>query len=767
VSDATPRGEPAQPGTTPLGFFATAARNLETLLAEELRAMGIADAKDTRAGVRFGGSLADAYRVLIGSRVASRVLLPLAAFDAPDAEHLYAAVQDIHWPDHLAPGRTLAVHLDAVRSGIDNGHYGALKVKDAIVDQFRALGLPRPDVDTARPDVALRCHIFRDRATLSLDLAGDPLHRRGWRAREGAAPLKESLAAAVLLRAGWPEIAAAGGSLLDPLCGAGSLPIEAALMAADIAPGLLRTELGIHWGCTGWAGHDAAAWTSLLAEARERRAAGLARLARQGPALRGADRDPRAVRAAQDNAARAGLAGQVRFERRDLADCAPAPADSPGLVVTNPPYGERLGEDTELPALYATLGHLLRERFDGWRAAVLTGNPELGKGMGLRAKRFHTLYNGPIECRLLHFQVSPEAHVSDRPRPLPAAERGPGAEMLANRLRKNQKALAKWLRAEGISCYRLYDADLPEYALAVDIYGSADPATPQRRFVHAQEYAPPPDVDPKAARRRLREAMGVIAEVLAVPAQDVFFKVRRRQRGGAQYERLGQTGRFHPVAEDGLRLLVSFEDYLDTGLFLDHRATRRLVRERARGRHVLNLFCYTASASVHAAAGGARSTTSVDLSRTYVDWARQNLALNGFTGRDHQLIQADCLEWLANARAYRGRFGLIFLDPPTFSSSKRMRGTFDVQRDHVDLLRGALALLAPDGELIFSTNRRRFRLDSDSLDPAGSLAVEDITKATIPRDFARSPHIHRCWRIRRATASPAPTAPCAPAAPPR
>ena len=763
---AAPASAPAQPATT-LAFFATAGRNLETLLADELRGLGIVNAKDTRAGVRFSGSLADAYRVLIWSRVASRVLLPLAEFDAPDAEHLYAAVRDIHWPDHLAPGRTLAVHLDAVRSGIDNGHYGALKVKDAVVDQFRTLGLARPDVDTAHPDVALRCHIFRDRATLSLDLAGDPLHRRGWRTREGAAPLKENLAAAVLLRAGWPKIAAGGSSLLDPLCGAGTLPIEAALMAADIAPGLLRAELGVHWGCTGWAGHDTAAWADLLAEARGRRAAGLTRLAKQGLGLRGSDEDPRAVRAAQDNAARAGLAGHVHFERRDLADCAPQPGANSGLVVTNPPYGERLGNDTELPALYGTLGNLLRERFDGWRAAVLTGNPELGKGMGLRAKRFHTLYNGPIECRLLHFHVSPEAHVSDRPRPLPAAERGPGAEMLANRLRKNQKALAKWLRTEGITCYRLYDADLPEYALAVDVYGSADPATPQRRFVHVQEYAPPPDVDPKAARRRLREAMGVIAEVLAVPARDLFFKVRQRQRGGAQYERLGQTGRFHPVAEDGLQLLVNFDDYLDTGLFLDHRATRRLVRERARNRHVLNLFCYTASASAHAAAGGARSTTSVDLSRTYVDWARQNLALNGFTGRDHQLIQADCLEWLANARAYRGRFGLIFLDPPTFSSSKRMRGTFDVQRDHADLLRGALALLAPDGELIFSTNRRRFRFDTDSLDPGGSLAIEDITNSTIPRDFARNPQIHRCWRIGRATESPAPTAPCAPAARPR
>ena len=761
----TPIGTAA--ASAPQAFFATAARNLETLLAEELRGLGLATARDTRAGVRFTASAADAYRVLLWSRIASRLLLPLAEFDAPDAEQLYACVQAIHWPDHLAPGRTLAVHLDAVRSGIDNGHYGALKVKDAIVDQFRGLGLARPNVDTAHPDLALRCHIFRDRATLYLDLAGAPLHRRGWRAREGAAPLKENLAAAVLLRAGWPAIAAAGGTLLDPLCGAGTLPIEAALMAADIAPGLLRTELGVHWGCTGWAGHDRAAWDALLAEARERRATGLARLASQGLRLRGADQDPRMVRAAQDNAVRAGLGGHVRFERRDLADCAAAPGDTPGLVVTNPPYGERLGTDAELPALYATLGTVLREQFDGWHAAVLTANPELGKGMGLRATRFHTLYNGPLACRLLHFQVCPQAHVSERPRPLPAAERGPGAEMLANRLRKKQKALAKWLRTEDISCYRLYDADLPEYALAVDIYGSADVQTPARRFVHVQEYAAPPDVDPRAARRRLREALGVLAEVLAVPAQDIFFKVRQRQRGDSQYQRLGARGQFHPVLEDGLKLLVNFEDYLDTGLFLDHRDTRRLVRTLASGRHVLNLFCYTASASVHAAAGGARSTTSVDLSRTYVDWARQNLALNGCSGRDHQLIQADCLAWLANARAYRGRFGLIFLDPPTFSSSKRMHGTFDVQRDHAELLRGALALLASDGELIFSTNRRRFRLDTDRLDPDGSLSIQDISAATIPRDFARNPHIHRCWRISRAKASPSPRAPYARAAPPR
>ena len=267
--------------------------------------------------------------------------------------------------------------------------------------------------------------------------------------------------------------------------------------------------------------------------------------------------------------------------------------------------------------------------------------------------------------------------------------------------------------------------------------------------MHVQEYAAPASIDPRDARRRLREALGVIPEVLEVPRQDVFFKVRRQQKGTAQYERLADSGRFHEVSEDGLRLLVNFEDYLDTGLFLDHRDTRRLIGRLAEGRRFLNLFAYTGSASVHAARGGARSTTSVDMSRTYIDWARRNLSLNGYSGRDHELIQADCIDWLHQARAYRGYFDLIFLDPPSFSTSKRMRGTFDVQRDHVELIRATLALLADGGELVFSNNLRRFHLDTEALAEFDALDIEDLTAATLPRDFARHPGIHHCWRIRR------------------
>lgn len=766
-------------------YFATAARHLETLLAEELAGLGVAPVAETRAGARFGMTLGDVYRVCLWSRVASRVLMPLAHFPAASPQALYAGVLALPWEEHLAPTGTFAVHLDTARSAITHGHYGALTVKDAIADRFREHFGIRPDVRLERPGLQVVVHLFRDEATVSIDLSGESLHRRGYREQGSAAPLKENLAAGILMRAGWPDLAREGAALVDPMCGSGTLPIEAALMAADIAPGLGRT----YWGFSGWLGHDPAAWEALVAEALTRRELGLARLGSTAPGdaiapggatsvlreveshlaardggraggagadpgeeqrprgregrIRGYDQDPAMVRIALNNLERAGLAGRVHFERRDIDSAAPGRGTDRGLVVMNPPYGERLGADSDLPALYARIGAMLRERFPGWRAAVFTGNPDLGKHMGLRARRTHSLFNGPIECRLLHFEVTQDWFVANRPRPLPAAERSPGAVMLANRLAKNLKHLAKWRRREDVTCYRLYDADLPEYALAVDVYEG------ERRFVHAQEYQAPATVDPRQARLRLREALGVVQEALAVPDDQMFFKVRRQQKGKAQYERLADSGHFHEVREGDCRLLVNFEDYLDTGLFLDHRPTRRMIGELARGRRFLNLFAYTGAASVHAARGGALSTTSVDLSRTYLDWAARNLALNGFAPPWAELIQADCLQWVRD-NAGRRRFGLVFLDPPTFSTSKRMDGTFDVQRDHVDLIRATLELLEPDGILIFSNNLRRFRMAAGDLP---GVRVTDLSRATLPLDFERNPRIHNCWRIERGIAT--------------
>lgn len=313
----------------------------------------------------------------------------------------------------------------------------------------------------------------------------------------------------------------------------------------------------------------------------------------------------------------------------------------------------------------------------------------------------------------------------------------PGTEMLVNRLRKNLRHLGKWARREGVTCYRVYDGDVPEYALAVDLYEG---------WAHAQEYAAPATVDPVRAQGRLADAMAVIPEALGIPAERVVLKVRRRQKGLAQYERQAATGQFREVHEGGLRFLVNLSDYLDTGLFLDHRPTRALIRSLARGGRFLNLFAYTGTASVYAAAGGAASTTTVDMSSVYVDWARRNMALNGFAeGRTHRLVRADCLTWLATPRPER--YHVIFADPPTFSNSKRMgENTFEVQRDHAALILAAARLLARDGVLLFSNNFRHFRMHHSTLP---GMIIEDISRATLPPDFLRNPRIHNCWRIMR------------------
>lgn len=379
-------------------FFATCARGLGPLLADELTSFGATALEPAPAGVGFEGSLETAYRACLWSRVASRVLLPLRVFEAPTPPALYAGVQAIDWGQHLDPRRTLAVDCHSGESAIAHSHYAALKTKDAIVDQLRARRGTRPSVDVERPDVRVNVHLHRDRATVSIDLSGESQHRRGYRVKGAAAPLKESLAAAVLLLADWPRRAAERQPLLDPLCGTGTFLTEAAQIAGDVAPGLRRA----HFGCVGWVGHDPALWSRLRREAEQRARAG----ARRRPQILGYDADPRAVRAAADNAARAGLADRIRVERRRLGECAPPEGAAPGLLVTNPPYGVRLGEEERLGGLYAELGDVMRRRFLGWTGCVLTGSSALAKRIGLRPTRRLPLWNGALECRLLEFPIS-------------------------------------------------------------------------------------------------------------------------------------------------------------------------------------------------------------------------------------------------------------------------------------------------------------------------------------------------------------------------
>lgn len=712
-----------------LNLHITCPWSVESLLAEEVSQLGAEIQKTTVAGVHARADLESAYRLCLWSRLANRVILTLGrASDCETPEAIAAAVGGLPWAAHLCEGDTLAVDFHGQSPGIRHTRFGAQVVKDGIVDALRAAGRTRPEIDPRGADVRVYAHLHRGHLLVGIDLVGASLHQRGYRRDTGHAPLKENLAAALLVRADWPARARRGEPLLDPMCGAGTLLIEAALMAADVAPQLTRERFAFER----LAGFDAGMWQTLQREAKAR--ADLGR--RRTPArLWGFDQSPQAISAARSNAMRAGIPALIALDGGSVSALArPEEAPGTGLIMTNPPYGERLGELPELVALYGDLGQRLKREFGGWTLALFTGNPDLGHRLGLRAHKQYAFKNGPLDCKLLLADIAAGSATAGageqemrESKPL-----GEGAQMFANRLVKNRKRLKKWLKQSGESCYRLYDADMPEYALAIDVYGHQ---------VHVQEYAPPKSVEPAKAQRRLLDALSAIPVALGVRPEQIHYKQRERQSGKAQYTRQSSAGDRFVVEEGPAKFWVNLTDYLDTGLFLDHRPVRRMLRERAAGKRVLNLFCYTASATVHAALGGASDSLSVDLSNTYLEWARDNFTLNRLDQSRHRVVRDDCLHWLHTAG---GTYDLIFLDPPTFSNSKRMEGTLDVQRDHAQLIDLAMARLAPGGELIFSNNQRGFTLDATVSE---HYAVEEITAQTFDPDFTRRANLHHCFVI--------------------
>jgi 23S rRNA (guanine2445-N2)-methyltransferase / 23S rRNA (guanine2069-N7)-methyltransferase len=716
-------------------FVATVPRGFSDLLATELQSCGATRLVTRDTDVSFQGPLAAGYCACLQSRVASRVLLQLLTFQAPTADAFYSQVRAFDWSQHIDPAATIACEFSGRHPELTHSQFGALRLKDGICDRLRDDHGRRPDIARVRPAVRVHAHANGAHVIVSLDLAGESLHRRGYRQEAGEAPLRENVAAGMLLRARWQEAAARGEEFLDPMCGSGTLVIEAACIAADRAPGLGRD----YFGFFGWKGHDAALWEQLKAQAVQRVRAEVPN------AIRGCDVDQRSLTMAAANALRAGVASVTRFEHRPIATVAPLTA-GPGLVCVNPPYGERLGDAAMAEALYAQLGSALRERFAGWDAAILSATPEATRALRLRSYRSHDLMNGALPVRLLRFDLNAPG-VADRSEQLLLREAvdaaSNGAQMLGNRLEKNRKRLAKEAQRAQVSCYRLYDADMPEYAFAIDRYLETGS---QLEHLHVQEYAAPSTIDLEAARRRRREALATLPRVLEVPPERIHVRVRKRQSGSEQYQRQsepsgGTVQRAFPVDEAGMKFLVNLDDYLDTGLFLDHRLTRARVRELASGAHFLNLFCYTGSATVYAANGGARSSLSLDLSNSYLDWAAENFKLNAMNAGDHRLERADCREWLRQAQQ---SFDLIFLDPPTFSNSKRMQGVLDVQRDHVELIEQSMRLLRPKGTLVFSTNAQRFKLEPQVQE---RWTVSDISARTLPFDFVRNPRIHRSFEI--------------------
>lgn len=710
-------------------FLATCPRGFEPLLVDELRSFGAHQVKQVAVGVEFSADIEHAYRACLWSRVANRVLLPLLSSTAESAQELYDAIQSIDWLEHMEPTNSLAISFTGSSQAINNTHFGALKVKDAIVDQFRDLTGIRPVIEKDTPDIRIHTHLYRGRLSVSLDLSGSSLHRRGYRLFAGTAPLKENLAAALLMRAGWPAMKSEFKQVYDPLCGAGTLLIEAAMMSMDIAPGLDRQ----HWGFSHWKFHDQSLWESLLEEAEKRRTVGTSENEIQ---FIGSDIDARVLENATANSKNVGLENIIEYKVGQVEKML-APNDFPGLLITNPPYGERLGDSSQLMFMYRSIGDKLKENFPGWKASIFTGNPELCQVIGLKPDKTYKFNNGPIESQLFNYHIYAERNAESYVASGEIEPLSDTGQMFANRLKKNVKTLAKWRKKHDVTAYRLYDADIPEFSLAVDVYGE---------WVHVQEYAAPKSIDQVKVFERLKEALLIVPQVLNINPKRVVLKQRKRQSGTQQYEKHGHLGKFFDVKEYGCRFRINLKDYLDTGLFLDHRPIRLEIQESSQGKDFLNLFSYTSTASVHAAIGGAKSTTSVDMSATYLSWSAKNMSMNGFNDSNHHFIQADCQQWLKKQR--QPAYDLVFMDPPTFSNSKRMVDVLDVQRDHVRMISSCMRLLRLDGLLIFSNNYRRFKLDYELLNV---FDIIEITPRTIDPDFKRNTRIHKCYEIRHKT----------------
>ncbi len=700
-------------------FVITCMPGLSVFLAEELTYLGLKAEPLGTAAVSLQGEAQAALKVCLWSRVAERVLLPLAEVKGEPFDALSSLLATVDWQYWGASQRP--IHW-AVEHG--QGVKG-----DYRISRQRLINLQPSDMGIQRePEGALclRAVLNTDGASLYVDLSGDTLQRRGYRLSGGQAPLRETLAAGMLWALAWPQHCQQTPVLVDPFCGSGTLLIEAAAMALRHAPGLLRE----HHGFEAWPEVTTEQWQALKDEALAQQVA-----PSEEWFIRGFDSDGRAIQAAKENAQRAGLAHAIEFERRELAALtAEHFAPITGFVATNPPWGERLEEQNQAAWLFSALGHTLGRFARQWLALLVASKAEVLDKSGMELLDHWRVKNGPFQVYIRRLQ--PQAIAV----PLPllvegefAFELPEQALPLANRLRKNSRQLKRWIEREGIHAYRLYDKDLPEFNFAVDIYGEN---------VLVYEYAPPKSVDDKVAAERRQWALMAVRAALGVHREQVFVRTREQQKGRSQYEKVGAKGEYKFVYEGRARVLVNLEEYLDTGLFLDHRPLRVFFSEGiVRNKRFLNLFGYTGVATLHAALGGARRSITVDASQKYLDWAANNLAANGVALAPHQMVRADAMQWLAECK---DTFDVIFCDPPTFSNSKD-RQDFVVQRDHVTLIRRAMKCLAQEGTLYFSCNFRRFVLDETL---ARDYEVKDITTWSIPPDFSRNQRIHYCFAIR-------------------
>jgi len=714
----------------PLQLVATAAFGLEAVVVRELQQLGYAGRVARPGRIEFAGDLAAICRTNLWLRSANRVLVQLAKFRADDFDALFDTACDLPWEEWIAADAAIPVRGRSHKSQLTSVPACQRTIKKAIVERLLAKHAV-VELPESGPPVSVEVALLDDEATLSIDTSGDGLHKRGYRRLASAAQLRETLAAALVQLSYWrPE-----RPLVDPFCGTGTIVIEAALLGRHLAPGRHREFAAEHWPM-----FSAEFWQTAREEADDLALPPLA----ERPM--GTDIDAEALSLARYHAEQAGVAGDIHFQQRAFVDLL-SPRDF-GCTIMNPPYGIRMGGDREVEALYRSFPDVLR-RLKSWSHYIFSARGDFEQLVGQKADRRRKLYNGQIACTYYQFH-GPDPHAKTRaktqamwgtetttlasspPRAFGGLreESSRQAEEFANRLCKLARHRRRWPTKRGISCYRLYERDIPEVPLVVDRYDDA---------LHIAEFERPHDRTAAEHADWLDHMVRTAGEALEVPRELVFVKHRARQRGKDQYHRVDKRQAIRVVEEGSLKFQVNLSDYVDTGLFLDHRNTRAMVREVAEGKKFLNLFAYTGAFTVYAAAGGAAQTTSVDLSTNYLEWAAKNLKLNELNGPQHQFVRSDAAEFLASL-ADEERFDLAVVDPPTFSNSKGLEQDWDVQRDHVDLLKRLIAHMAPGGEIYFSTNSRRFKLDEPSLE---GVAIREITRnqqADRARGFSQQAH---------------------------
>ncbi len=715
-----------------LQLVATAAFGLEAVVVRELEQLGYEPRVARPGRIEFAGDVSAVCRANLWLRSADRVLVQLAKFPAADFDALFDTARDLPWEEWIGPTTAIPVRGRSHKSQLTSVPACQRTVKKAIVERLTAkLGVTT--LPETGPPAPVEVALLEDEATLSLDTSGEGLHRRGYRTLVGPAQLRETLAAGLVQLSYWRP----GRPLVDPFCGTATLVIEAVMLGRRLAPGRRREFAAEHWPAT-----SGDAWRIAREEADDLALPPL----EERPI--GTDIDAEALKLARYHAEQAGVTEDIHFQQRAFADM--QSSREYGCTIMNPPYGLRLGEEAEIAALYRSLPVVLR-RLKTWSHFILSAREDLEQLVGQLADRRRKLFNGQITCTYFQFHGPRPPRRRDPgerretpesiPTPPPPAfgglrdEASRQAEEFANRLRKRARHLRRWPTKRGITCYRLYERDIPEVPLVVDRYEDA---------LHIAEFERPHERTAAQHADWLDHMVRTAGEVLETPRELIFLKHRERQQGDAQYGRFAEQGDARVVQEGGLKFKVNLSDYLDTGLFLDHRITRAMVRDLAKGKSFLNLFGYTGAFTVYAAAGGAVRTTSVDLSENYLRWAGENLCLNGFTGREHRLVREDASAFLASVEQGQ-TFDLAVVDPPTFSNSKRLKHDWDVQRDHVELLNGVIRHMSPEGVIFFSSNSRRFKLDEAAL-PA--VSIREISRHTVPEDF-RNQRIHRCWRMNK------------------